>query len=48
MKAGPVSSGLTEKEEFHEQLQAAIDEFIAAGGDPSLVQPYIQVSADNS
>ena len=35
-------------EEFHEQLQAAIDEFIAAGGAPSLVQPYIQVSADNS
>ena len=34
-------------EEFHEQLQAAIDAFIAAGGDPELVQPYVQVSAEN-
>ena len=48
----PVAKYMTENnlclEEFHEQLQAAIDEFIAAGGAPSLVQPYIQVSADNS
>ena len=33
-------------EEFHEQLQAAIDEFIAAGGDPAIVDPYIQRSAE--
>ncbi len=33
-------------EEFHEQLQAAIDRFIAAGGDPAVVEPYIQRSAE--
>ena len=33
-------------EEFHEQLQAAIDEFVNAGGRRSLVEPYIQVSAE--
>lgn len=34
-------------EEFHEQLQAAIDEFLAAGGKASLVEDLIQVSAEN-
>ena len=34
-------------EEFHDQLQAAIDEFIAAGGSASLVRPYEQVSAED-
>lgn len=34
-------------EEFHAQLQAAIDEFIAAGGKASLVEDFIQVSAEN-
>ena len=32
-------------EEFHVLLQAAIDRFIAAGGNPSVVEPYIQRSA---
>lgn len=34
-------------EEFHQQLQAAIDEFLAAGGKASLVEDFIQVSAEN-
>ena len=34
-------------EEFHEQLQEAIDQFIADGGNPSLVEDLIQVSAEN-
>lgn len=34
-------------EEFHQQLQAAIDEFLAAGGKTSLVEDLIQVSAEN-
>ena len=34
-------------EEFHQQLQAAIDEFLAAGGKASLVEDLIQVSAEN-
>jgi zinc D-Ala-D-Ala carboxypeptidase len=34
-------------EEFHDQLQAAIDEFLAAGGNRSLVEDFIQVSAEN-
>ena len=33
-------------EEFHEELQAAIDQFIADGGDEALVEPYIQRSAE--
>ncbi len=33
-------------EEFHEQLQAAIDAFLAAGGDPSLVSAFVQTSAE--
>lgn len=33
-------------EEFHDQLQQAIDEFLAAGGDRSLVEPFIQTSAE--
>lgn len=32
-------------EEFYDQLIAAIDEFIAAGGEKSLVEDFIQVSA---
>ncbi len=34
-------------EEFHVQLLAAIDEFIAAGGPESLVEDFIQVSAED-
>jgi len=34
-------------EEFHAQLMAAIDEFIAAGGHESLVEGFIQVSAED-
>ena len=34
-------------EEFYEQLQAAINEFIAAGGPKSLVEDFIQVSAED-
>lgn len=34
-------------EEFHEELQAAIDQFLADGGNPALVRDFIQVSADN-
>ncbi len=34
-------------EEFHDQLQAAIDEFLAAGGNRSMVEKFIQVSAEN-
>ena len=34
-------------EEFHEQLQAAIDQFLADGGKRSLVKDFIQVSAEN-
>ena len=34
-------------EEFHEQLQSAIDRFIAAGGPASLVEDFIQVSAED-
>ena len=33
-------------EEFHEQLRAAIDEFLANGGDLRYVQAYMQVSAE--
>ncbi len=33
-------------EEFHTQLQAAIDRFIAAGGNPAIVEPYIQRTAE--
>ena len=33
-------------EEFHEQLQAAIDEFLAKGGRRSMVEQLIQVSAE--
>ncbi|MBQ6562760.1 MAG: M15 family metallopeptidase [Clostridia bacterium] len=32
-------------EEFHQELQKAIDEFIAAGGNPAIVEPFIQRSA---
>lgn len=34
-------------EEFHEQLTAAIDEFLAAGGPEILVKEFIQVSAED-
>ena len=34
-------------EEFHAQLMTAIDEFIAAGGPASLVEDFIQVSAED-
>ena len=34
-------------EEFHMELQAAIDQFLADGGRMSLVKDFIQVSADN-
>lgn len=34
-------------EEFHEELQAAIDQFLAEGGNPSLVRDFIQVSAES-
>lgn len=34
-------------EEFYDQLMAAIDEFIAAGGDRSLVEDFIQESAQD-
>ena len=34
-------------EEFHVELQAAIDQFLSDGGDESLVRDLIQVSADN-
>ena len=34
-------------EEFHEQLAAAIDAFLAAGGDEALVEDFIQVSAED-
>ena len=34
-------------EEFHEELQKAIDDFIAAGGNPALVEPYRQVSVED-
>lgn len=34
-------------EEFHEQLMAAVDEFIADGGRKALVDKLIQVSAEN-
>ena len=33
-------------EEFNDQLQEAIDRFIADGGDPALVEPFIQKSTD--
>ena len=32
-------------EEFHDQLQAAIDEFLAAGGPAYLVEDFVQESA---
>lgn len=35
-------------EEFHVQLQAAIDQFLADGGRKSLVKDFIQVSAENN
>lgn len=34
-------------EEFHAELQAAIDQFLADGGKRSLVRDFIQVSAEN-
>ncbi len=34
-------------EEFHTQLQAAIDRFLADGGQPSLVEDFVQVSAED-
>ncbi len=34
-------------EEFYDQLMAAIDEFLAAGGPEYLVEDFIQVSAEN-
>lgn len=34
-------------EEFHQQLQAAIDQFLAEGGRQNLVNDFIQVSAEN-
>lgn len=34
-------------EEFHAELQIAIDQFIAEGGNPRLVEDLIQVSAEN-
>ena len=34
-------------EEFPEELQAAIDQFIADGGNPRLGEDLIQVSAEN-
>lgn len=34
-------------EEFHMELQAAIDQFLADGGRMSLVKDFIQISADN-
>ena len=34
-------------EEFHDQLTAAIDEFLAAGGPEILVKEFIQVSAED-
>lgn len=34
-------------EEFHQQLQAAIDQFLADGGRQNLVNDFIQVSAEN-
>jgi hypothetical protein len=33
-------------EEFNAELQAAIREFIDAGGDPALVEAFIQESTD--
>ncbi len=41
-----MENGLT-LEEFHEELQAAIDEFVAAGGPPGLVEDFIQDSAED-
>ena len=35
-------------EEFHEQLSAAIEEYIAAGGDESRVKDLIQVSYEDT
>ena len=35
-------------EEFVDQLQAAIDRFLSAGGDPKLVEAFIQTPADAS
>ena len=34
-------------EEFNEQLQAAIQDFLDLGGDPALVQPFIQAPTDS-
>ena len=34
-------------EEFHVELQQAIDQFLADGGSESLVAPLIQHSAEN-
>ncbi len=33
-------------EEFHTELQAAIERFTAAGGDPSLVAPFVRQTAE--
>ena len=33
-------------EEFHVELQAAIDDFMARGGNPAVVEPYRQISVE--
>ena len=33
-------------EEFTQQLQEAIEKYIARGGDPTVVEPFIQKSTD--
>lgn len=47
----PVATYITENglclEEFHQQLSAAIDQFLQSGGSPTLVRDLIQVSAEN-
>lgn len=48
----PVATYIAENglclEEFHQQLQAAIDGYLAAGGDRSRVEAFIQVSSDEN
>lgn len=41
-----MENGLT-LEEFHVELQAAIDEFVAAGGPEFMVEDFVQVSAED-
>ncbi len=41
-----MENGLT-LEEFHEELAAAVENFLAAGGPPSLVEGFLQVSAES-